>query len=68
MNKDFIKIKDKRIRKNTIKKYEPRQENKLQIFYNTSRYKVESEIFEFPNKKDRDNILDNLDSNFGIDD
>ena len=64
--KDFIKIKEQRIRKNTIKKYQPSGDDKLNVYYNTSRYKIELEVFTFAEKALRDEILDDLDLTFGI--
>lgn len=64
--KDFIKIQNERIRKNTIKKYQPFGEKKLNVYYNTSRYKVELQIFDFDSPENRDNVLETLDLEFGV--
>lgn len=66
MNKEFIKIGQQRIRKNTIKKYQPYGEKGINIYYNTSRYKIELELFQFDTKELRDEMLETLDVNFGL--
>lgn len=65
--KDFIKIKEQRVRKNTIKKYLPYGDKSLNIYYNTSRYKIELETFVFESKQQRDNLINKLDLYFGVD-
>lgn len=64
--KDFIKIKEERIRKNTIKKYSPFGENKLNIYFNVSRYKIELETIHFSSKLERDEMVEKLDLEFGL--
>lgn len=64
--KDFIKIQNERIRKNTIKKYQPFGEKKLNVYYNTSRYKIELQVFDFESSFTRDQVLENLDLEFGV--
>lgn len=64
--KDFIKINQERIRKNTIKKYQPFGERKLNVYYNTSRYKMELQTFDLTDKQKRDECLEMLDCEFGI--
>ena len=64
--KDFIKIKEERIRKNTIKKYQPYNDKKLNVYFNTSRYKIELQVFEFSTKNERDVVLEKLDLEFGL--
>ena len=66
MNKEFLKIGEQRIRKNTIKKYQPFGDKAINIYYNTSRYKVEVELFKFDTKELRDEMLETLDVNFGL--
>lgn len=61
--KNFIKIRDTRLRKSTIKKYAPSGELSIIIFYGTSRYKVESEVFKFTTNLNRNIELDLLDQN-----
>jgi hypothetical protein len=46
MAQGFIKIKEERIRKNIIKHYQPYGEKKLNLYYNSSRYKLEVQTFE----------------------
>lgn len=66
MNKEFIKIGNQRIRKNTIKKYQPNGDLSINLYYNTSRYKIEVESFKFGTTEERDNMLQTLDTNFGL--
>lgn len=66
MNKEFLKIGQQRIRKNTIKKYQPYGQKGINIYYNTSRYKIEVEVFNFDTKEERDEMLLTLDLNFGL--
>lgn len=66
MNKDFVKILGQRIRKNSIKKFAPMGNLKINIYYNTSRYKIELETFVFESEVLRDEKLNYLDLNFGI--
>jgi len=66
MAKEFFKIMEKRIRNNTIKSYLPTGEKGLNVYYNSSRYKIEVESFTFPNEEARDEKLAELDLNFGI--
>lgn len=60
----FIKINDVRLIKSSIKKYIPSGENKINIYFNTSRYKVEMENFSFENKEKRDEMINYLDAMF----
>lgn len=66
MKKEFIKINDSRIKINCIKKYKPVEDNRLYVYYNTSRTNVAVEIFTMANKKQRNAILKDLDIIFGI--
>lgn len=59
---NFISINEVRIHKNTIKKYCPNGDTKLNIYYNTSRTKIEVEIFSFDTKEERNNMLFLLDT------
>ena len=59
--KDFVKIKETRFRKTTIKKYLPNGDKKLNIYFNTSRDKIESETFCFYSEVERDDVVDMLD-------
>jgi hypothetical protein len=60
--KDFILIKETRIKKNTIKKYMPIGVASVNIYYSVSRYKSEVETFKFNNEEERETILELLDS------
>ena len=62
--KDFIKIQEIRIRKGNIKKYSPQGETKLNIYFSTSRDKVEYLPFIFDYIEERDEVLDLLDNIF----
>jgi hypothetical protein len=59
---NFICILGTRILRNTIKRYLPVGENKLNVYYNTSRNKPESETFVFNDSEERDEMIDYLDS------
>lgn len=58
---DFVNIAGTRIRKSTIKRYSALNSTKINVFYNTSRYKVDVEAFSFPSEKERDALLETLD-------
>ena len=60
----FIKINDDRLIKSSIKKYKPFGENKINIYFNTSRYRVEMEVFQFTTTKERDAMIEYLDAMF----
>jgi hypothetical protein len=64
--KDFIKIQEKRIRKNTIKSYSPFGDSRINIYFNVSRYKIELETFDFKNEQKRNSQLELLDLEFGL--
>ena len=57
----FLKINDVRLLKSSIKKYIPFNENKLNIYFSTSRYKVSVESFSFKDVKERDDVINYLD-------
>jgi len=59
----FIKINNVRLIKSSIKKYAPHGENKINIYFNTSRYRIEMETFVFDTET-RDNVMDYLDAMF----
>jgi hypothetical protein len=56
----FIKINDDRLIKSSIKKYKPFGENKINIYFNTSRYRIEMESFTFNNPLDRAFMMEYL--------
>lgn len=66
MTQQFIKIGETRLRISNIKSYKPYGKNKINIYYNTSRYKIEVETFEFNDELLRINILEKLDLIFGV--
>ena len=61
MAKDFIKVKDARIRISTIKRYAPFGDSKLVIRFSSSTKDTQSEHFTFDSVKERDDVLDVLD-------
>ena len=60
----FIKINDVRLIKSSIKKYIPYSMNRINIYFNTSRYRIEMECFEFSTTKERDDMISYLDAMF----
>jgi hypothetical protein len=60
----FIKINNVRLIKSSIKKYVPHGKTKINIYFNTSRYRIEMETFVFPTEEERDNIMEYLDAMF----
>ena len=64
--KNFIKIQDDRIKANTIKKFKPVGETQLNIYFNTSRDKIQNLIYTFPDRKSRDEIIAELDCIFEV--
>ena len=66
MNKQFIKIQEKRISLSLIKRYQTIRHNQLNIYYDTSRYKIDVEVFKFATSDKRDEIIETLDLNYGV--
>ena len=66
--KDFIKIKDERIRKSTLKKYSPFGKLKINLYFNVSRYRIELETISFDSQNERDEMIEKLDLEFGLTD
>ena len=64
MASQFIKLVDVRIRTTAIKKYKPTNTNKLLVYYSPSTQKTEFETITFPTNKERDNMVEQLDSIF----
>ena len=60
----FIKILDSRIILTSIKRYTPLRSDTIVLYYTSSRQKVENEAFLFETEKERDSMLDILDSLF----
>jgi len=58
----FIQIKSDRIRISSIKKYRPVAENKLVVWFSTSRYKVENETYTFETEEELRQTVDFLDT------
>lgn len=59
---NFISINDVRIHKSTIKKYAPNGESKLNLYYSPSRNRMDVETFTFDSEKERDKMLETLDT------
>lgn len=60
---NFVLIKEVRILKSAIKRYEAQGETKLLIFYKASKVvRAEYESFTFPTSKERDEMLHLLDN------
>lgn len=62
--KQFINIIGTRIRLSTIKKYKVVTTNVLSIYYNTSRYKIDNELFTFKDSENLEITLLELDQYF----
>ena len=62
--KTFIKINDTRIVKSAVKKYMPNDKLKINIYYAPSRNKIDVETFTFLTQKERNEVLDMLDTIF----
>ena len=60
---NFIKILNHRVHKSTIKRYAPRDDIYLIVYFKASRsINVDSEAFIFETKKERDEMLIKLDT------
>jgi hypothetical protein len=59
--KDFILLGNTRIRRGMIKKYKDIGDKSISVRYNTSTYRVESEVFEFDTKEERDKKIQEMD-------
>ena len=66
MKKEFIKIGEDRIRISTIKKYSPNGSNRLNVYFNVSRDKIEVATYPFDTESKRDDMLNQLDTIFGV--
>ena len=62
--KEFIRIQENRIRKTNIKKYSPLGDKRINVYFSTSRYKIELETFNFESTESRDEVLIELDNMF----
>jgi hypothetical protein len=60
--KDFIIVLSERLRKTTIKRYKPIGATKVNVYYNTSRYKIDVDIFDCKTKKGQKDLLEHLDN------
>jgi len=61
MKRQFVQIKDTRIRLSIIKKYKKNGVKGITIYYNSSRNKPESETFYFEDETERFRELEKLD-------
>lgn len=61
MKRQFVQIKDTRIRLSTIKKYKKNGVKGITIYYNSSRNHPESETFYFEDENERFRELEKLD-------
>ena len=59
---NFIMIKDTRLSRSTIKRYQPIGECDLAIYFSASRNKLDKEIFKFSTKQQRNEVLQLLDT------
>jgi hypothetical protein len=60
---NFIQIQDVRLQKSTIKRYQPIGDVQLGIYFTASRaVRIDKEVFCFPNKKKRDDMIATLDA------
>ena len=59
---NFILIKDARILRSTIKRYQPLNECDLTIYFSASRNKLDREVFKFDTKQERNDVIKLLDS------
>jgi hypothetical protein len=60
---NFILIKNIRLHKNTIKRYQPQGDFQLNVYFNASRStRVDCEMFKFNTKKERDEMVEKLDT------
>jgi len=59
---NFILIQNVRLHKNTIKRYQPKGEKQLSVYFTASRsVRVDCEVFEFLSTKQRDEMIETLD-------
>lgn len=60
---NFIQIKNIRLLKSTIKRYQPQDDLTLFIYFNASKsVRVDCEVFKFHTKEERDDVLTMLDA------
>lgn len=58
----FILIKQTRILRSTIKRYQPVGECNLALYFSASRNKLDKEVFKFNDEKERNDMLTILDA------
>lgn len=59
---NFITIKETRLLRSTIKRYQPVGECDLAIYFSSSRNKLDKEVFKFDTEKQKNEVLQLLDS------
>lgn len=60
----FVKIKETRFFKGSIKKYKPLNKKQIMLYFNTSRYKIECETIWFESEQKRNECINELDAHF----
>lgn len=66
MKKQFVKIGENRIKVSTIKRYKPQGDEKISIHYSANRNSPQIEVLTLNSKKERDNIIEELDIIMGV--
>lgn len=65
MAQQFVKFNETRLKISVIKKYKPMGTTQLNVYFNTSRDKVEVETFTFQTEALRNEMVTKLDIIFG---
>jgi hypothetical protein len=58
---NFIQIKDTRLLKSTIKRYQPIDDARIAIYFSASRSKTDKEVFTFDSIQEQKEMLNFLD-------
>jgi len=59
---NFIQIKDTRLLKSTIKRYQPINDTQIAIYFSASRSKIDKEVFTFDSVQEQKEMLNFLDT------
>lgn len=59
---NFIQIKNVRLLKSTIKRYQPIDEHRIAIYFSASRSKIDKEVFTFDSSQEQEKVLTFLDN------
>ncbi len=59
---NFIQIKNVRLLRSTIKRYQPIDENRIAIYFSASRSKIDKEVFTFDSSQEQEKVLTFLDN------